>query len=449
MKFCRACGNGLAGAHPPATVPAARPFANMPPPGPLATLAPSPGLDPPPTLPPTLPPGTALPHSAPTMMAPVPANVAAFSYAPSMPAAAAPPPVVPHNPLAAVTPVPLPYGQDVPPTLMPSSPGAAQAVAAVRPNIPPGSIPCPRCGAATPIGFVYCQACGLHIQAVAPTDPGANARPRTASQPIPPAAAVSTPGVRPGASQPPPIDPQAATMAPSAHAANPQGRPPQPQSSGVPWGTAVLVNRDGSDGERYKLDAEYTVIGRAGADIAFDEDRFLARLHARLERAGDGLVSVSPTDTLNGVFRKTDAPVELTDGMVLLVGREVLRYERVDAEERAVTPLIRHGVALFGSPPREPWGRLLQILPSGGHRDIRHLVGEEIVLGREEGDIVFRDDAFMSRRHAAITWDGKRAQVTDLGSSNGTFVRVVGTTPVKHGDHLRLGDQLLRIELGR
>ena len=156
-----------------------------------------------------------------------------------------------------------------------------------------------------------------------------------------------------------------------------------------------------------------------------------------------------PIDTLNGVFRKADAPIDLADGMVILVGREVLRFERVEAEEAKVHPLVRHGVALFGSPPREPWGRLVQIIPSGGHRDVRHLCGEEIVLGREEGDIVFRDDAFMSRRHAAVTWDGKRAQVTDLGSSNGTFVRVTAPTPIKHGDHVRMGDQLLRIELGR
>ena len=80
---------------------------------------------------------------------------------------------------------------------------------------------------------------------------------------------------------------------------------------------------------------------------------------------------------------------------------------------------------------------------------MRHLVAEEIVLGREEGDIVFRDDAFMSRRHAAITWNGSRAQLTDLGSSNGTFVRIAGATALKHGDHVRMGDQLLRIELGR
>ena len=82
----------------------------------------------------------------------------------------------------------------------------------------------------------------------------------------------------------------------------------------------------------------------------------------------------TPLDTLNGVFRKADAPVELVDGMTILVGREVLRYERVEAEERTVHPLVRHGVALFGSPPREPWGRLVQLVPSGGYRDVRHLI---------------------------------------------------------------------------
>jgi pSer/pThr/pTyr-binding forkhead associated (FHA) protein len=211
----------------------------------------------------------------------------------------------------------------------------------------------------------------------------------------------------------------------------------------------VLVNRDGSDGQRFQLTSDDTVIGRAGADIAFDEDRFLAKQHARLERTTDGAVRVHAIDQLNGVFKKTDAPVELADGAIVLVGREVLRFEKVSPEERTVHPLVRHGVSLFGSPPREPWGRIMQIVPSGGYRDVRHLITDEIVLGREEGDIVFRDDAFMSRRHAAITWDGKRAQITDLGSSNGTFVRLAGPTTLKHGDHVRLGDQLLRVELGR
>jgi len=210
----------------------------------------------------------------------------------------------------------------------------------------------------------------------------------------------------------------------------------------------VSVNRDGSDGERFSLAGEFVTVGRIEADVVFADDRFLARHHARLESSG-GSCRVVPLDKLNGVYRKIDSPTELANGSILLVGREVLRFERVEPDEKSPTPLVRHGVALFGSPPREPWGRLLQLLPSGGIRDIRHLWDDEVTIGREEGDLVYSDDAFLSRRHCTIGWDGSRALVTDLGSSNGTFVRLAGPSPVRSGEHLRMGDQLLRIELGR
>ncbi|HVV84066.1 MAG TPA: FHA domain-containing protein, partial [Kofleriaceae bacterium] len=240
---------------------------------------------------------------------------------------------------------------------------------------------------------------------------------------------------------------QASTLAasmPSPDLARARAAAPAPAS----WGSAVSVNRDGSDGQRFSLTGEFVIIGRADADIVFEQDRFLARHHARLEQSGDG-VRVVPIDTLNGVFRKLDAPVELANGAVVLVGREVLRYEKVDADEKSPAPLVRHGVALFGSPPRDPWGRLSQLLPSGGVRDVRYLVDEEIVIGREEGDLVFSDDAFLSRKHCTIGWNGQRAVITDLGSSNGTFVRLTGPAPVRNGEHLRVGDQLFRIELRR
>ncbi len=235
---------------------------------------------------------------------------------------------------------------------------------------------------------------------------------------------------------------------PVAAYAPPPAPAPAPAPAAATWGVAVSVNRDGTDGERFSLGGEYVIVGRAGADIVFDQDRFLARHHARLEPTADGC-RVVPIDTQNGVFRKMDAPLELVNGSMLLVGREVLRFEKVDADEQTPDSLVRHGVALFGSPPREPWGRLLQMLPSGGVRDVRHLWDDEITIGREEGDLVYSDDAFLSRRHCTIGWDGSRAVITDLGSSNGTFMRLVGVTAVKHGEHIRMGDQLFRIELRR
>lgn len=402
MKFCRSCGAAIAaqpgfGAGPPGSMPmSGGPMGAMPPPGPL----PLPG----PAYPP---PGVGPGPSA------FPPAVSSFPPTPAAPAYFGGPPGLGHEP-----------------TMLPPEPSA------VRPGQP--TTACPRCGTQTPLGFAFCQQCGFQMQTPEPA--GRAHAPSTA-----PPLASAQPSLGPKLDAP--IDPHAGTLAqddgPRISINTPAaGRPAAPA-----WGTAVLVNRDGSDGQRFALAGEYLVVGRAGADIAFEDDRFLARQHARLERGGDGIVKVVPLDSLNGVFRKTDAPVELSDGLTVLVGREVLRYEKLDAEEAKVHPLVRHGVALFGSPPREPWGRLVQLVPSGGYRDVRHLAGEETVLGREEGDIVFRDDAFMSRRHAAITWDGKRALITDLGSSNGTFVRLSGSTALRHGDHVRMGDQLLRLEL--
>jgi pSer/pThr/pTyr-binding forkhead associated (FHA) protein len=103
-------------------------------------------------------------------------------------------------------------------------------------------------------------------------------------------------------------------------------------------------------------------------------------------------------------------------------------------------------VRVFGSAPREAWGRIRQLTVAGTTRDLWHLVRPEMVLGREEGDVTFPDDEFMSRRHAALKRAGARARLEDLGSSNGTFVRLRGERALEPGDVLRMGDQLMRYE---
>lgn len=343
-------------------------------------------------------------------------------------------------------------------TYVPAPPVYSEAPARrSSPSLQAGTI-CPRCGTLTPAGFAYCQQCGLHLM------PPASAEARVVSGAGFLAAAAGAshglPSGAAGSEAARAVDPQAATLAqpemsgPPVAAAPDSGSAPvsaRHQWSGAtakpPWGAVVLVNRDGTSGQRFPLASDDIIIGRTGADIGFDDDRFLAQHHARLERFRDGSVIIYALDAINGIFMKATAPVDLADGASILVGREVLRFELVVAEERAVRPLVRYGVSLFGSPPREPWGRVMQLVPSGGYRDVRHLIAAEMVIGREEGDILFRDDAFMSRRHAALTWDGSVARLTDLGSSNGTFVRIAATATVKNGDQFRLGDQLLRIEL--
>ena len=74
----------------------------------------------------------------------------------------------------------------------------------------------------------------------------------------------------------------------------------------------------------------------------------------------------------------------------------------------------------------------------------------ETVIGREQGDLVFTDDPFMSRRHAAVTIDraSRRFVLRDLGSSNGTAVRFRGERALRAGDQFRVGRHLFRFEQG-
>jgi pSer/pThr/pTyr-binding forkhead associated (FHA) protein len=209
-------------------------------------------------------------------------------------------------------------------------------------------------------------------------------------------------------------------------------------------GTLVSLNRDGSDGEMVRIVGDAFDIGRTEGSLRFADDPYLAARHARLV-VQNGRITLRPIDTVNGVYVRITS-CDLSPGDMFLVGKEVLRFEPMPSEERDPPALVEHGVRIFGSAPREAWGRLRQLTVAGTTRDMWHLVRPELVLGREEGDVTFPDDEFMSRRHAAVRRQGPRAKLEDLNSSNGTFVRVRGDRELKSGDVIRLGDQLLRLE---
>ncbi len=84
-------------------------------------------------------------------------------------------------------------------------------------------------------------------------------------------------------------------------------------------------------------------------------------------------------------------------------------------------------------------GELTLTFPGG----VRRLVpGESVVAGRSrECDLVIAESG-ASRRHVGLIRQGSTVVVTDLGSSNGTWVggvRITGPTPVGSGGSVRLG----------
>jgi pSer/pThr/pTyr-binding forkhead associated (FHA) protein len=66
-----------------------------------------------------------------------------------------------------------------------------------------------------------------------------------------------------------------------------------------------------------------------------------------------------------------------------------------------------------------------------------------ITIGRDPGSDIVPSDSQISRQHAEICRQGNEFVITDLGSTNGTFinndVRLSAPQVLQHGDKVRVG----------
>jgi pSer/pThr/pTyr-binding forkhead associated (FHA) protein len=255
---------------------------------------------------------------------------------------------------------------------------------------------------------------------------------------------------------------------------------PTGTARGPTRGRLVVIAKSGADGPSYPI-GDTLDIGRSDGQIIVAEDPYLSPRHARIAYS-NGKLLLRDLGSTNGVYlrlapardmaaKARGAPAEanaevsvlLSDNDLILVGQQVLRFEILRDAETGLGPAIEHGTLLFGSPAAPRYARLGQRTVEGVTRDVYYVRKVETVLGRESGDVVFTEDPFLSRRHAAIRVlgsdglpappssapkEGLRYALVDLGSSNGTFLRIRGDVELVPGDHFRVGQQLFRVDFG-
>ncbi len=303
-------------------------------------------------------------------------------------------------------------------------------VAAVAPPTVPARIVCARCNGANDASMFYCQFCGASLRSDQRV-PAPPAQPAQAYGGHQPRTSVQPDGYGPAQ------DPRAGQFAATA------------QSAGTePAGRLVTIARDGAEGATYPLTGDSIDVGREEGAIQLREDAYVSPRHLRLIRREHGWYA-KDLGSLNGIYLRLRKPHALQDGDLLLVGLQVLRFEAVRDAEQGFGPATQHGTLLFGSPMLPRYGRLCERTVEGVTRNVFYLHRDETIIGRESGDIVFTDDPFMSRRHLSIRLDGATATftATDLGSSNGTYIAIRGEVPLGHGDFLRVGQHLFRVDL--
>ena len=106
-------------------------------------------------------------------------------------------------------------------------------------------------------------------------------------------------------------------------------------------------------------------------------------------------------------------------------------------------------VCPFCATPLVPEGPRFSILAkTNGKPDRRFdMDGDEFVIGKtDQCHLRLPNDDFASRQHARIVRSGEQMLLEDLGSANGTFLRVRRTMALEPGDEVLVGTTVLRLE---
>jgi len=268
------------------------------------------------------------------------------------------------------------------------------------PSQPPADIlTCPKCGSSVPKNFKFCGSCGHPMAGVAQ-------QAQAAALPAPNAALAAT------------------AMAPIAAAR----------------GSLVLIRPDGSEGDSVPL-SENSLVGRQAGGV-FAADLYLSPRHATFSFEGTQLF-VKDEESLNGVYLRVDrdVPIELRDGAIFRIGQELIRFNAIEPSGNGPD-----GVEIMGSPNPGYVGRLSLVVGRSTTGNSFPIPPHGLHLGRERGDLIFPEDGYVSGLHARIHGEHGRVFLTDVGSSNGTFVRVIGRQALRSGDLILMGQQLFRAE---
>jgi len=209
----------------------------------------------------------------------------------------------------------------------------------------------------------------------------------------------------------------------------------------------VLERGEGLDGATFRLNAETVTAGRSTGPVIFPDDPCLAAHHATFFYR-DGALHVRDEGAPGGLYLRLRGPsAPLRPGDVFAVGDRLLRYA---GPLPAPPPGPPDGTRRLGAPrPGSAAAVIEEWLEGGVGGRVFVRGGPSITIGRAGCAINLGDDPYLSQAHCELVLEasGPGAKLRDLGSSNGTYVRVPAHAEreLHDGDALRLGREVLRV----
>ncbi len=210
----------------------------------------------------------------------------------------------------------------------------------------------------------------------------------------------------------------------------------------------VLESGEGEEGASFPVEGAAVEAGRSKGALRFPDDACLAPHHATfLYRSG--ALHVRDEGAASGVFLQLRGPaVPLRPGDQFAVGGRLLRYA---GPLPPAPPPPPDGTRRLGSPrPAGPALVVEEWLEGGAAGRVFVRGGPTVTIGRAGCAIGLGDDPTVSQSHAELLVDGAgHVRLRDLGSSNGTFVKLPprAERELRDGDRVRIGREVLRVAL--
>ncbi|HWD37982.1 MAG TPA: FHA domain-containing protein [Fimbriimonas sp.] len=240
--------------------------------------------------------------------------------------------------------------------------------------------------------------------------------------------------------------------------------------------------------KEWSIDSAQTFIGRnESASVPLRGDPNVAPVHAVIQKQGSQYVlsdGGSPIGTYVNGQRIQQAI--LTPGAIIQIGSFALRFLVKGTPAPVYAPDMQRGQAYAHALPQQPMPQLTPGYPAApvpqplpGNQTVayqqtpaatpaptavapgfalvaldgsvagqRFPIGGPIEVGREASGIRLTGDVNASRRHASVSPGFSGVSVTDLGSTNGTFVngQRVQNAEARTGDVIKIGGTSFRVE---
>ena len=211
-----------------------------------------------------------------------------------------------------------------------------------------------------------------------------------------------------------------------------------PASSGF---KLQLIHKDGTAGTEYPVSSELAIGLSKEHTLVVSGDFQSPSVCARVFVQDEALFVEERGSQAEGVFLRLASAYVLEHQDIFLAGQQMFRYAEMPGPSSSSTAISTDPSA---NADAADTAELLRTDARGNLTGRYPLKGPEVRVGRAQGTYVFPDDNLMSRAHIRILRRGEDYVLDDLGSRNGTFVKVRGKVPFPLGSALLIAGQILK-----